>query len=187
MIIKYKGTVVNGTSPCRVEKRIFRSIRSNCSRPEHQSSGQSVRRTTATGLQTLWPRIRAQNLQVAHLLLGVLGLPLVSVFTIALSQHGIASMFPRGFAYQGYQCQRCDCVVHKACYSQFACPCKGKKYPDVRETTSPREISPDKSHSILAQDQRRASFRTAALLSEAILLRPLRKLHSTWSRTQMSL
>ncbi len=37
----------------------------------------------------------------------------------------------RGFAYQGFQCQRCDCVVHKGCYSRYACPCKGKKYPDV--------------------------------------------------------
>lgn len=40
--------------------------------------------------------------------------------------------FLRGFSYQGYQCQRCDCVVHKGCYKDYACPCKGKKYPDVR-------------------------------------------------------
>jgi len=39
--------------------------------------------------------------------------------------------FSRGFYYQGFQCQRCDCVVHKACYSKHACPCKRKKYPDV--------------------------------------------------------
>lgn len=31
-----------------------------------------------------------------------------------------------GFAYQGYQCQRCDCVVHKGCYKTYACPCTGK-------------------------------------------------------------
>lgn len=41
-------------------------------------------------------------------------------------------IFYRGFAYQGYQCQRCDCVVHKNCYNRFACPCQGKKYPDVK-------------------------------------------------------
>lgn len=38
----------------------------------------------------------------------------------------------RGFAYQGYQCQRCDCVVHKHCYNRYACPCQGKKYPEVK-------------------------------------------------------
>jgi hypothetical protein len=40
--------------------------------------------------------------------------------------------FLRGFAYQGFQCQRCDCVVHSKCYNGYACPCKGKKYPNVK-------------------------------------------------------
>ncbi|CAF0802757.1 unnamed protein product [Adineta steineri] len=44
----------------------------------------------------------------------------------------VCTDFLWGFAYQGYQCQRCDCVVHKGCYSRYACPCKGKKYPDLK-------------------------------------------------------
>ncbi|CAF1321329.1 unnamed protein product [Didymodactylos carnosus] len=44
----------------------------------------------------------------------------------------VCSEFLWGFRYQGYQCQRCDCVVHKACYNQFASPCKGKKYPELK-------------------------------------------------------
>lgn len=39
--------------------------------------------------------------------------------------------FSRGFAYQGFQCQRCDCVVHRTCYNRYACPCNGKKYSEV--------------------------------------------------------
>ncbi|CAF3281535.1 unnamed protein product [Rotaria socialis] len=35
-----------------------------------------------------------------------------------------------GFAYKGFQCQRCDCVVHKDCYERCKHPCTGKKYDD---------------------------------------------------------
>ncbi|CAF3695328.1 unnamed protein product [Rotaria socialis] len=44
----------------------------------------------------------------------------------------VCSNFLWGFSYQGFQCQRCHCVVHKGCYSRFACPCTGKKYPDLK-------------------------------------------------------
>ncbi|CAF0939028.1 unnamed protein product [Adineta ricciae] len=44
----------------------------------------------------------------------------------------VCSEFLWGFAYQGFQCQRCDCVVHRGCYSRYACPCRGKKYPDLK-------------------------------------------------------
>ena len=37
----------------------------------------------------------------------------------------------RGFAYKGFQCQRCDCVVHKDCCNHRVHPCTGKKYQDV--------------------------------------------------------
>ncbi|UJR29412.1 hypothetical protein I4U23_010624 [Adineta vaga] len=35
-----------------------------------------------------------------------------------------------GFTYKGFQCQRCDCVVHKECYDRCVHPCIGKKYSD---------------------------------------------------------
>ena len=41
------------------------------------------------------------------------------------------SFFQRGFTYKGFQCQRCDCVVHKDCYDRCVHPCTGIKYPDV--------------------------------------------------------
>ncbi|CAF1201950.1 unnamed protein product [Rotaria sordida] len=44
----------------------------------------------------------------------------------------VCSDFLWGFSYQGFQCQLCDCVVHKGCYNRFAFPCKGKKYPDLK-------------------------------------------------------
>ncbi|CAF0755327.1 unnamed protein product [Adineta steineri] len=37
-----------------------------------------------------------------------------------------------GFTYQGFTCQRCDCVAHNECYNQYSCPCKGKKYPELK-------------------------------------------------------
>ena len=37
----------------------------------------------------------------------------------------------RGFAYKGFQCQRCDCVIHKECYDRCVHPCNGKKYDQV--------------------------------------------------------
>lgn len=54
-------------------------------------------------------------------------------FYLIRNSHNInlPSFFSRGFSYKGFQCQRCDCVVHQTCYSRFACPCKGKKYPEV--------------------------------------------------------
>ena len=33
----------------------------------------------------------------------------------------------RGFAYKGFQCQRCDCVLHRECYDRCVHPCQGKK------------------------------------------------------------
>ncbi|CAF3426710.1 unnamed protein product [Rotaria sp. Silwood1] len=44
----------------------------------------------------------------------------------------VCSDFLWGFTYRGFQCQRCDCVVHQGCYSRLACPCKGKKYPTLK-------------------------------------------------------
>ncbi|CAF1269791.1 unnamed protein product [Adineta ricciae] len=39
-----------------------------------------------------------------------------------------------GFTHKGFQCQRCDCVVHKDCYDHCNHPCIGKKYPDLDVT-----------------------------------------------------
>ncbi|CAF2783218.1 unnamed protein product [Rotaria sp. Silwood2] len=36
-----------------------------------------------------------------------------------------------GFAYKGFQCQRCDCVIHKDCYDRGVHACTGKQYADV--------------------------------------------------------
>ncbi|CAF4627685.1 unnamed protein product [Rotaria sp. Silwood1] len=36
-----------------------------------------------------------------------------------------------GFAYKGFQCQRCDCVVHKNCFDRGIHPCTGQKYTDL--------------------------------------------------------
>ncbi|CAF4795893.1 unnamed protein product, partial [Rotaria magnacalcarata] len=44
----------------------------------------------------------------------------------------VCSEYLWGFSYKGFQCQQCDCVVHQTCYSRFACPCQGKKYPDLK-------------------------------------------------------
>ncbi|CAF1070431.1 unnamed protein product [Adineta steineri] len=44
-----------------------------------------------------------------------------------------------GFTYKGFQCQRCDCVVHKDCYDRCVHPCTGKKYPDL-EVTKPHKF-----------------------------------------------
>jgi hypothetical protein len=52
--------------------------------------------------------------------------------SIAKTIYLINLFFLRGFAYQGFQCQRCDCVVHKGCYNRFATPCQGKKYAEVK-------------------------------------------------------
>ncbi|CAF3157421.1 unnamed protein product [Rotaria socialis] len=44
----------------------------------------------------------------------------------------VCSEYLWGFSYKGFQCQQCDCVVHQTCYSRFACPCRGKKYLDLK-------------------------------------------------------
>ncbi|CAF1385843.1 unnamed protein product [Rotaria sordida] len=42
----------------------------------------------------------------------------------------ICKDFLWGFTYKGFQCQRCDYVVHRDCYNRCIHPCTGIKYPD---------------------------------------------------------
>ena len=87
----------------------------------------------------------------------------------------------RGFAYQGFQCQRCDCVVHRSCYSRYACPCHGKKYTEVNLFLS-RSLELSSSTFSVSQRRNRASFRTATVLIETAILWSLWKFHSARTR-----
>ena len=39
----------------------------------------------------------------------------------------------RGFAYRGFQCQICDCVLHRDCYEKCTHPCPGRKQTKVNK------------------------------------------------------
>ena len=74
----------------------------------------------------------------------------------------------RGFTYQGYQCQRCDCVVHRGCYNRFACPCKGKKYPEVKTVSFSRIRIVNQL--FLVKNRRTTSFSTTTIFFQTNLL-----------------
>lgn len=41
-------------------------------------------------------------------------------------ENEIIVLLIRGFTYKGFQCQRCDCVLHRECFDRCIHPCQGR-------------------------------------------------------------